>query len=249
MGPGPLAVADSGAGARPVPRSSPSCAGRPRRCWNGSSRPSPRRHLDRSADLGELVKQLGQGGVESGRVELDLGFGRGIGFYTQMIFELVVADARRADRGLRRRPLRRPGPRAGQRPRRPRRRLCVRAGTPRRGVLHAAASGWRFIESHCRSVIFTARVTTAFPHHNQHTTGFSTDENRTDRPDSPGDPVEGPPLRRDHRAVEDGRLQGQAGQRPAVRSDDRRPRPLPRRVHAAGRHRDPGSRRGGATWV
>ena len=42
------------------------------------------------ADLGELVSQLGQCGVESGRVELDLGFGRGIGFYTQMIFELVV---------------------------------------------------------------------------------------------------------------------------------------------------------------
>ena len=29
--------------------------------------------------------------MESKRVELDLGFGRGIGFYTQMIFELVVA--------------------------------------------------------------------------------------------------------------------------------------------------------------
>jgi len=43
------------------------------------------------ADLGELVKQLGQHGVESSRVELDLGFGRGIGFYTQMIFELKVA--------------------------------------------------------------------------------------------------------------------------------------------------------------
>ena len=43
------------------------------------------------ADLGTLVKQLGGHGVEPGRVELDLGFGRGIGFYTQMIFELVVA--------------------------------------------------------------------------------------------------------------------------------------------------------------
>jgi histidyl-tRNA synthetase len=42
------------------------------------------------ADLGALVKQLGEQGVDSGRVELDLGFGRGIGFYTQMIFELVV---------------------------------------------------------------------------------------------------------------------------------------------------------------
>jgi histidyl-tRNA synthetase len=43
------------------------------------------------ADLGALVKQLGLHGVELNRVELDLGFGRGIGFYTQMIFELVVA--------------------------------------------------------------------------------------------------------------------------------------------------------------
>jgi histidyl-tRNA synthetase len=42
------------------------------------------------SDLGELVSQLGQRGVESRRVELDLGFGRGIGFYTQMIFELVA---------------------------------------------------------------------------------------------------------------------------------------------------------------
>jgi histidyl-tRNA synthetase len=42
------------------------------------------------ADLGDLVNQLAQCGVESARVELDLGFGRGIGFYTQMIFELAV---------------------------------------------------------------------------------------------------------------------------------------------------------------
>ena len=86
------------------------------------------------ADLGGWCGSSAQHGVESGRVELDLGFGRGIGFYTQMIFELVVADARRAGRGLRRRPLRRPGPRAGQRPRRPRRRVCVRAGAARRGL-------------------------------------------------------------------------------------------------------------------
>ena len=33
---------------------------------------------------------LGHHGVEPDRVELDLGFGRGIGFYTQMIFELAV---------------------------------------------------------------------------------------------------------------------------------------------------------------
>ena len=33
---------------------------------------------------------LGHHGVDSSRIELDLGFGRGIGFYTQMIFELSV---------------------------------------------------------------------------------------------------------------------------------------------------------------
>jgi len=43
------------------------------------------------AGLGELVKQLLERGVDSPRIELDLGFSRGIGFYTQMIFELVVA--------------------------------------------------------------------------------------------------------------------------------------------------------------
>jgi histidyl-tRNA synthetase len=45
------------------------------------------------ADLGELVEGRGQRGIEASRVELDLGFGRGIGFYTQMIFELVVPTA------------------------------------------------------------------------------------------------------------------------------------------------------------
>jgi histidyl-tRNA synthetase len=45
------------------------------------------------ADLGALVNQLAQHGVNASRVELDLGFGRGIGFYSQMIFELVVETA------------------------------------------------------------------------------------------------------------------------------------------------------------
>jgi histidyl-tRNA synthetase len=43
------------------------------------------------AGLEELVKQLSQSGLEHNRITLDLGFSRGIGFYTQMIFELVVA--------------------------------------------------------------------------------------------------------------------------------------------------------------
>ena len=45
------------------------------------------------ADLGALVKELAHQGVEANRVELDLGFRRGIGFYSQMIFELVVETA------------------------------------------------------------------------------------------------------------------------------------------------------------
>jgi histidyl-tRNA synthetase len=45
------------------------------------------------ADLGALIKELDHHGVEASRVELDLGFGRGIGFYTQMIFALVVETA------------------------------------------------------------------------------------------------------------------------------------------------------------
>jgi histidyl-tRNA synthetase len=40
--------------------------------------------------LRELVACLAEHGVASSRIKLDLGFGRGIGFYTQMIFELVV---------------------------------------------------------------------------------------------------------------------------------------------------------------
>ena len=42
------------------------------------------------ADLHELIHSLARHGVEPDRIELDLGFGRGIGFYSQMIFELVV---------------------------------------------------------------------------------------------------------------------------------------------------------------
>lgn len=42
------------------------------------------------AALRELVAMLGHHGVDAHRIELDLGFGRGIGFYTQMIFELTV---------------------------------------------------------------------------------------------------------------------------------------------------------------
>jgi histidyl-tRNA synthetase len=42
------------------------------------------------AALRSLVRMLGHHGVDDARIELDLGFGRGIGFYTQMIFEIIV---------------------------------------------------------------------------------------------------------------------------------------------------------------
>ena len=42
------------------------------------------------AGLEELVRHLAERGVAPSRIELDLGFSRGIGFYTQMIFELAV---------------------------------------------------------------------------------------------------------------------------------------------------------------
>jgi histidyl-tRNA synthetase len=50
------------------------------------------------ADLHELVRELTERGVDPDRVQLDLGFGRGIGFYTRMIFELaVLANGRAID--------------------------------------------------------------------------------------------------------------------------------------------------------
>jgi histidyl-tRNA synthetase len=45
---------------------------------------------DSVASLRALVDSLENLGVDLNRVELDLGFGRGIGFYSQMIFELIV---------------------------------------------------------------------------------------------------------------------------------------------------------------
>lgn len=42
------------------------------------------------ASIREFAAMLEAHGVELDRVELDLGFGRGIGFYTRMIFELLV---------------------------------------------------------------------------------------------------------------------------------------------------------------
>lgn len=45
---------------------------------------------DSVGELLDLVARLDDQGIAPGRVELDLGFGRGIGFYSQMIFELIV---------------------------------------------------------------------------------------------------------------------------------------------------------------
>jgi histidyl-tRNA synthetase len=46
---------------------------------------------DSVAAIQALVRTLADYGVEPDRVELDLGFGRGIGFYSQMVFEVVAA--------------------------------------------------------------------------------------------------------------------------------------------------------------
>ena len=48
---------------------------------------------DSVASLRALVESLGHHGVDLGRLELDLGFGRGIGFYSQMVFEIVAPTA------------------------------------------------------------------------------------------------------------------------------------------------------------
>jgi histidyl-tRNA synthetase len=45
---------------------------------------------DSVAKLGGLLRALGDYGISAARVELDLGFGRGIGFYSQMVFELLA---------------------------------------------------------------------------------------------------------------------------------------------------------------
>jgi histidyl-tRNA synthetase len=45
---------------------------------------------DSVASLRALIQALGDHGVDLDRLELDLGFGRGIGFYSQMIFEIIA---------------------------------------------------------------------------------------------------------------------------------------------------------------
>ena len=57
------------------------------RNWPGLS---PHSRLNRYLTWKSWWDPWPSSGVDSSRIELDLGFGRGIGFYTQMIFELVV---------------------------------------------------------------------------------------------------------------------------------------------------------------
>jgi histidyl-tRNA synthetase len=42
------------------------------------------------ASIRELVDTLGEHSIDLDEIELDLGFGRGIGFYSQMVFEIVI---------------------------------------------------------------------------------------------------------------------------------------------------------------
>ena len=132
-------VLSAGSATRSTPW--PTCAARPATSSRGSTATTPRSPPIRSPRSGELVAMLGHHGVDLDRVELDLGFGRGIGFYTQMIFELTVptpdgpvevCGGGRYD-GLARV--------LGQRPRRPRRRVRLRPGTPARRGRRADRSG------------------------------------------------------------------------------------------------------------
>lgn len=45
------------------------------------------------ADLRALVKAMADYGIDLDRVELDLGFGRGLGFYSRMVFELYASTS------------------------------------------------------------------------------------------------------------------------------------------------------------
>ena len=45
-----------------------------------------------SRELTNLVDGLKGQGIDPGRIELDLGFGRGIGFYSQMVFVLMAGN-------------------------------------------------------------------------------------------------------------------------------------------------------------
>ncbi len=52
------------------------------------------------AEIVETVALLDDYGLEPSRVQLDMGFGRGLGFYTQMIFELLVPDPSNSSRDI-----------------------------------------------------------------------------------------------------------------------------------------------------
>ena len=254
-------------------------------------------------------------GLRLDRVELDLGFGRGIGFYSQMIFELIAPTPDGPVEVCGGGPLRRPGARARQRPRRPRGRLRVwpgaaRAGTRRPGTRVRAARqpgvrgrspsardqtsdavrlatylrakgvpvSWRPTARPMRRlrvdrgrgiahvVAVAGRLETpgvdpasttwrpgprrkslavpwsAWPATWLRDAADDVDQHH-DRPDPRRCAFQGAPLRRRGRDPQDGRLQGPPRQRPAVRGDDRRASAVPRRLHAADRHRDPGRRR------
>ena len=66
----------------------PTSVGRPSRCSRGSNAASAALAPGTIRDLFETLRHLESRGLPPERVELDLGFGHGIGFYSQMIFEL-----------------------------------------------------------------------------------------------------------------------------------------------------------------
>ena len=219
------------AGARPGSRA---CrVARAGRGGAGAPQPEVRRTC---TALGRRAGRAGRAAWQARRrtkraIKLDLGFSRGIGFYTQMIFELEVADALAA-----------------------RSKSAAAAATMAWPACWAAAattagpgshSGWSGLPRSGRAAV-SARPPLI---ESRSRRGISANEDRRDRHHPAGSPLQGQPLRRDHRAAEDGRIPGASSQRPPVRSDDRRPQPLPRRVHEAVRHRHPGAGRAAVSWA
>ena len=89
VGPWPFATRGPGPGPRPGSRAGRT-AGAGRGLLDRLDRDYAALAPESVAALRGLLAMLAHHGVDPNRIELDLGFGRGIGFYTQMIFEITV---------------------------------------------------------------------------------------------------------------------------------------------------------------
>src|SRR5262249_5459250 len=87
---GPRPRPARGAGARPPARPRPGRPDPPARVLARRGREVEALAPDSVAALRALLEALEGFGVDPARVALDLGYGRGIGFYTQVIFEVTA---------------------------------------------------------------------------------------------------------------------------------------------------------------